>query len=176
MPPGGGYSINAQGLTGSLSTLEGEIVRVSEIPNPQVLDLAFSYHDAAETLAATAANAIPIINLRCHAIELFLKSLHLEDTATALEDGVYLSRPKSGRGVRHDLKDSLAMAQEPHRQELLSGMISLDDDLDSLEGIFQKSRYLYEDGSSLPLSTAERTCRYLAETVPHLPHLARVAK
>ena len=45
------------------------------LPNVQILDLAHSYYSAAEVLADAGANAIPIINLRCHAIELFLKAL-----------------------------------------------------------------------------------------------------
>ena len=52
------------------------------LPNVQILDLAHSYYSAAEVLADAGANAIPIINLRCHAIELFLKALHQKDTFT----------------------------------------------------------------------------------------------
>ncbi len=144
----------------------------SALPNMQVLDLARSYYDAAELLASAGANAIPIVNLRCHAIELFLKSLHLKDTATDIGDKVFLLRPEPGYRVSHGLCSSFSKALPGHKDELLSGMPSLIDDLSELEGVFQKSRYLYEDGSSLPLSVAERVSRYLARRLPDLPLLA----
>lgn len=147
-------------------------MRVTALPNLQVLDLANSYYRAAEVLADAKANAIPIINLRCHAIELFLKALHLKDTATDIGDGVFLLQPVSGRGVSHDLTDSLGKALQEHRGELISSMPSLPEDLKILGGVFQKSRYLYENGGNLPLSTAERVSRFLAEKVAGLPRLA----
>lgn len=72
----------------------------------QILDLAHSYYSATEVLADADANAIPIINLRCHAIELFLKALHQKDTFTDTGTGVFVMRPGSGRNVSHDLNDS----------------------------------------------------------------------
>ena len=147
-------------------------MRMTALPNLQVLDLAHSYYRAAEVLADADANAIPIINLRCHAIELFLKSLHLKDTATDIGDGVFLLQPVSGRGVNHDLTDSFGKAVQKHRDELLSAMPSLPEDLEKLGGVFQKSRYLYENGGSLPLSIAERVCQFLAEKVAGLPLIA----
>jgi hypothetical protein len=144
---------------------------VTALPNLKVRDLAFSYYKAAEVLADTDANAIPIINLRCHAIELFLKSLHLKDTATDIGDGVFLLQPVSGRSVRHYLRDSFDKALQEHRDELLSDMPTLPDDLVNLEGVFQRSRYLYENGGSLPLSEAKRVSQYLAEKLAKLPLL-----
>ena len=82
-------------------------MRVTALPNLQVLDLACSYYKAAEVLDDANANAIPIINLRCHAIELFLKSLHLKDDASDIGGGVFLLRLRSGRRVNNDLRDSL---------------------------------------------------------------------
>lgn len=146
-------------------------MRMTALPNMQVLDLARSYHEAAEVLADANANAIPIINLRCHAIELFLKSLHLMDSATDIGDGVFLLQPGSGRGVHHDLCDSFEKALQKHHDELLSDMTTLPRDLENLRGVFQKSRYLYENGDSLPFSTAERVSRYLAVKLSELPRL-----
>lgn len=147
-------------------------MKMTAFPNRQVLDLALSFHDAAEVLHDADANAIPIINLRCHAIELFLKSLHLKDTATDVGEGVSLLRPVTGRGISHSLTDSFGNALQEHRDELVLGMPSLSEDLASLEGVFQKSRYVYENGDRLPLSTAERVSRYLAEKLPELTRLA----
>jgi hypothetical protein len=100
-------------------------VRVTALPNLQVLDLAHSYYRAAEVLADADANAVPIVNLRCHAIKLFLKSLHLKDAAADIGDGVFLLQPVSGRGVNHDLTDFFGKALQEHCDELLSGMPSL---------------------------------------------------
>ena len=139
----------------------------STIPNPQVLDLAKSYNDAAKILANAKANSIPIINLQCHAIELFLKSLHLKDES--IPDGnVFILRPRSGHDSNHDLINSFKKAQDSHRKELECGMPELCDNLKMLEGIFQQSRYLYEKGGSLPLSVAARVSQYLEDKVPNL--------
>lgn len=100
-------------------------MRVTALPNLQVLDLACSYYKAAEVLDDANANAIPIINLRCHAIELFLKSLHLKDDASDIGGGVFLLRLRSGRRVNNDLRDSLGKALQEHRDELLSDMPTL---------------------------------------------------
>ena len=142
------------------------------LPNVQVLDLAYSYYDAAEVLANSGANAIPIINLRCHAIELFLKALHLTDNATDIGDGVFLLAPNSGRGDGHGLGNSFSKGLKEHRDELLSDMPNLTVELGHLEGIFQKSRYLYENGDYLPLAKAACVSRFLAEKLSTLPRLA----
>lgn len=138
-------------------------MRMTALPNLQVLDLACSYYEAAEVLAGVDASTIPIINMRCHAIELFLKSLHLRDIAMDIGNGVSLLRPISGRSVHHNLSGSFGKALQEHRDELTSGMPWLNDDLGNLEGVFQKSRYAYENGQSLPLPTAERVSRFLAK-------------
>ncbi len=147
-------------------------MRMTALPNLQILDLAYSYYEAAEVLANAGANAIPIVNLRCHAIELFLKSLHLTDVATDIGDEVFLLRPRSGRNDGHGLVNSLNKALQEHRAELLSGMPDLTNELTYLEGVFQKSRYLYENGDSLPLSKASCVSSFLAERLNKLPRLA----
>ena len=135
----------------------------------QILDLAHSYYSAAEVLADAGANAIPIINLRCHAIELFLKALHQKDTFTDTGTGVFVMRPGSGRNVSHDLNDSFLKALPAHRDELLREMSTLCDDLKKLYGVFAKSRYLYEAGGSLPHSKAKNVSQLLAEKTANLP-------
>ena len=155
-----------------IGAIIGELlVRMAALPNLQVRDLALSYYKAAEVLADADANAIPIINLRCHAIELFLKSLHLKDSATDIGDGVFLLRPDSGRSSSQDLKGSFEKALQGHRDELLSNIPTLLDDLENLKGVFQRSRYLYENGHSLPFLEATRVSQYLAEKLPLLPLL-----
>ena len=136
---------------------------LSVLPNGQVQGLARSYYEAAEVLVNADANAIPIINLHCHSIELFLKSLHLTDVATDVGDGIAVLHPKNGRGVSHSLKNSFLQAIPEHSELLAIGMPSLEHDLVSLEGVFQESRYLYESGRSLPLSTAKRVSQYLSK-------------
>jgi hypothetical protein len=143
-------------------------MRFTALPNLQVLNLAESFYSAAEILKDNRSNAIPIINLRCHAIELYLKALHLKDTATDFGDGVALLRPNSGRGAGHQLGNSFTNALPEHQKELLSGMPRLNEELALLEGIFRRSRYIYENGDSLPFSTAEHVARYLACRIPQL--------
>lgn len=143
-------------------------MKVSVVPNPQVLDLADSYYVASEILATSDGNAIPIVNLRCHAIELFLKSLHLRDTAINARNGALLLRPESGRDVQHNLRESFDKALPEHQNELLSDMNSLKDDLEALKAVFRKSRYIYESGDYLPICMSARVSRYLAEKVPKL--------
>lgn len=145
---------------------------MTALPNLQILDLAKSYYEAAEKLDNSGASAIPIVNLRCHAIELFLKSLHLKDTTTDVGDGVSVFRPSSGRNEGHGLENSFGRALQAHRDELLSDMPDLLDALRQLEGVFQKSRYLYESGDSLPLSNAACVSRFLAKKLTTLPRLA----
>jgi hypothetical protein len=168
--------LNAAHCTNDLLIIEAIIgkrfVIVTALPNLQVRDLASSYYSAAEVLDNAEANAIPIINLRCHAIELFLKSLHLKDTTEDIGNGVFLLRPISGRSVRHGLKDSFDKALQEHRDELLCGMPNLVADLIRLEGAFKRSRYIYEDDGSLPFSEAKSVSRYLAEKLPKLRLLA----
>ncbi|SEL39312.1 hypothetical protein [Pacificibacter marinus] len=147
-------------------------MRMTALPNVQILDLAYSYYEAAEVLANSGANAIPIVNLRCHAIELFLKSLYLTDTAKDVGHGVFLLTPGSGRNDGHSLANSFGKALHEHRTELLSDMPDLPDELTHLEGVFQKSRYLYENGDSLPLSKAACVSRFLAKRLTTLPRLA----
>lgn len=143
-------------------------MRFTALPNLQVLDLAESFYNAAEVLKNNGSNAIPIINLRCHAIELYLKALHLKDTETDLGDGLALLRPTSGRCAGHLLGNSFANALQEHQKELLFGMPRLNEELTLLEGIFRRSRYIYENGDSLPFSTAEHVARYLASRIPQL--------
>lgn len=143
-------------------------MRFTVLPNLQVLDLAESFYSAAEVLENNGSNAIPIINLRCHAIELYLKALHLKDTATDLSNGVALLRPTSGRCAGHQLGNSLTNALPEHQKELLYGMPRLNEELALLEGTFGRSRYIYENGDSLPFSTAEHVVRYLACRIPQL--------
>ena len=147
-------------------------MRMTALPNLQILDLAYSYYGAAEVLANAGANAIPIVNLRCHAIELFLKSLHLTDVAKDIGDEVFLLTPNSGRNDGHGLAKSFDKALHEHRAELLSDMPDLTEELTHLEGVFQKSRYLYENGDSLPLSKVACVSHFLAERVNTLPRLA----
>ena len=142
------------------------------LPNTQVLNLALTYHEAAQVLDDARANPIPVINLRCHAIELFLKSLHLRDVASDIGEGVFLLTPSSGKAVNHDLNHSFDKALERHRAELLSDRLTLRDDLAILGGVFQRSRYLYENGGSLPISTAKQVSQYLADRLAVLPRLA----
>jgi len=144
----------------------------SVFPNPQVLDLAQSFYDAAEILDRADGNALPIINLRCHAIELFIKSLHLKDTAIDQGDGIYLLRTSSGRQQGHGLWGSFEQALEAHRVEILKAYPDFHDSLTSLDGVFQESRYIYETGKPLPLGTACRVARHLAMIVPQLQRLA----
>lgn len=147
-------------------------MRMAEIPNVQILDLAYSYYEAAEVLANSEAKAIPTVNLRCHAIELFLKSLHLTDTANDIGDDVFLLRPRSGRNDGHGLVNSFDKSLQEHRAELLSDMPDLPNELAHLEGVFQRSRYLYENGDCLPLSRAACVSRFLAKKLATLPRLA----
>lgn len=147
-------------------------MRMVSLPNLQILNLARSYYDAAEVLANSGANAIPVVNLRCHAIELFLKALHLTDDATDVGDGVFLLTPKSGRNDGHGLQNSFSKALQEHRDALLSGMPDLPAELAQLEGVFQKSRYLYENGDGLPLAKAACVSRFLAANISKLPRLA----
>ena len=147
-------------------------MRMTALPNVQILDLAYSYYEAAEVLDSSDANAIPIVNLRCHAIELFLKSLYLTDTATDVGDDVFLLRPSSGRNDGHGLVKSFCKSLQQHRSELLSDMPDLPDELEHLERVFQKSRYQYENGDSLPLSKAACVSRFLAKKLATLPRLA----
>ena len=142
------------------------------LPNLQVLNLASSFFEASELLNDASANAIPIINLRCHAIELFLKSLHLKDSVRFDEFGRKFLVPQSGYQSGHDLVASFGHAQEMHRQHLLAGRRSLMDDLGQLNGVFKSSRYIYENGEGLPLGTAEAVSRYLAAVLPELPRTA----
>ena len=151
---------------------EDVVKNMNALPNMQILDLAYSYHEAAEALADSKANAIPIVNLRCHAIELFLKSLHLKDIETDVGTNVYLRRPKSGRDEGHGLVNSFNKSFNEHRAELLSDMPTLLEELTHLEGVFQKSRYVYENGDSLPLSKAANVSRFLASKLKTLPLLA----
>ena len=144
----------------------------SVLPNVQILDLANSYYEAAKILTDAGANAIPVVNLRCHAIELFLKSLHLTDTATDVGDGVFLLTPSSGRDAGHNLTTSFGKALQVHREALLSGMPDFLEELQLLEGIFQRSRYLYENQDGLPLSKATSVSTVLAENIKTLPRLA----
>ena len=145
---------------------------ITVFPNGQVLDLAKSYYAAAEFLTDADANAILIVNLRCQATELFLKSLYLTDTATDVGNGVSLFKPSSGRNQGHGLKGSFDKSLQEHRNILLSGMPNLHEELESLEGAFQKSRYLYENRNSLPLGKAARVSRFLADKLAKLPRLA----
>ena len=147
-------------------------MRFTALPNLQVLDLAESFYNAAEVLKNNESNAIPIINLRCHAIELYLKALHLKDTATDLGDVLALLRPTSGRCAGHQLGNSFANALQEHQKELLFGMPRLNEELALLEGIFRRSRYIYENCDSLPFSTAEHVARYLASRIPQLTPIA----
>ncbi|MCJ8334992.1 MAG: hypothetical protein MJH10_12175 [Epibacterium sp.] len=149
---------------------------ITVFPNGQVLDLAKSYYAAAEFLTDADANAILIVNLRCQATELFLKSLYLTDTATDVGNGVSLFKPSSGRNQGHGLKGSLDKALQEHRDILLSGMPNLHEELESLEGAFQKSRYLYENRDSLLLGKAEDVSKFLAEELPKLHRLVSSAK
>ena len=151
-------------------------MRMTALPNVQILDLANSYYQAAELLTDGGANAIPIVNLRCHAIELFLKSLHLTDTATDVGNGVFLLTPNSGRNQGHGLKKSFDKALQQHRDILLLDMPDLQDELTHLEGVFRKSRYLYEGGNSLPLKKATSVSSFLAEKIPNLPCLAMLSE
>ena len=144
---------------------------MTALPNVQVLDLANSYHDAAEVLSKTDANAIPIVNLRCHAIELFLKSLHLTDIATDVGDGIFLLTPGSGQRQGHRLQHSFDKALQQHRDMMLSGMPDLREQLACLEGAFQKSRYLFENGGDLPLAKAASVSGFLAYKLARLPRL-----
>lgn len=147
-------------------------------PNRQIVNLAQSYHQAAEVLIAARANAIPIVNLQCHAIELFLKSLHLEDITTdsGTGTGVLLFTPSSGQNVGHYLVKSFDKAFKEHRDSLLEGMPSLKVYLEDLEGVFRKSRYAYEGPSSLHLGKAEDVSKFLAEELPKLHGLASLDK
>ena len=144
---------------------------MTAFPNQQILDLADSFFDASEILARSRANAIPILNLRCHSIELFLKSLHVNNISTDIGWGVSLIRPASGHDIRHGLRSSFERALKEHQDELLCDMPLLLDELGHLEGAFQKSRYLYEAGDSVPVSTAERVSRYLSIKISALPLL-----
>lgn len=147
-------------------------MKMMSLPNTQVFNLALTYHEAAQVLDDAEANPIPIINLRCHAVELFLKSLHLKDAVSDAGGGVSLLTPSSGKRVNHDLSSSFDRALDQHHAALLSDRPTLRDDLVILEGVFQRSRYLYENGSSLPISTAEQVSQYLAGKMFTLPRLA----
>lgn len=144
----------------------------SVFPNPQVLDSAKSFYDAAEILDRAGGNALPIINLRCHAIELFLKSLHLGYESIDQGDGIALLRTVSGRKQGHGLCGSFEQALAAHQSEILKGYPDLEDSLVALDGVFQESRYIYETGNSLPLGTARRVVQHLAVIVPKLERLA----
>lgn len=144
----------------------------SVFPNLQVLDSAQSFYEAAEILDRENANALPIINLRCHAIELFLKSLYLTDRATDVGDGVMLLQPNSGRGGGHDLRGLFGKALQAHQEDILRDFDDFDASLSALDGVFSQSRYIYETGNSLPFGTARRVVKHLAVTVPSLERLS----
>ena len=144
----------------------------SVFPNPQVLDPAKSFYDAAEILDQADCNALPIINLRCHAIELFLKSLYLGVESIDQGDGIGILRTVSGRKQGHVLLWSFQQAIEAHQAKILEGYPDLQEALEDLDGVFKESRYIYEKGKSLPLETARRVAQHLAVIVPKLEPLA----
>lgn len=146
----------------------------SIFPNTQVLDLAQSYNDASNILDENGGNALPILNLRMHAIELFLKSLVVKAQSIDQGDGVFLVRVE--RWGNHVLLNILKEADQCHRTQLLTGLKTLERDLDDLQGLFQDSRYIYETGKNLNIGLARRVVDYLAKEVPKLARISRTSE
>lgn len=143
-------------------------------PNAQVLDLARSYNDASNILEGNGGNALPILNFRMHAIELFLKSLVVKTLSVDQGGGGFLERVM--RRGDHTLSTTFEKVDYRHKTKLLGGRETLERDLKDLEGLFQDSRYVYESGKSLNIGLAQRVVDYLADEIPKLVMISRMSR
>lgn len=125
------------------------------LPNQHIFSCAIQYDDAANHLDAilclTGAHIeLPMINARAIAIELFLKSLWVQNehipTGSSPEKLTHLSSPtkETGKGPGHNLQKNFNKLSDPWKTLLLSKKPALREDLSNLTRLFAARRYVYE--------------------------------
>lgn len=143
-------------------------------PNEQILALAQSYDDAANILDGSGVNALPILSLRMHAIELFLKSLVAKTLSADQGNFGFLARIK--RRENYTLSSTFEKVDYRHKTRLLGARETLSCDLKDLERLFQDSRYAYGIGKNLNIGLCQRVVGYLAKETPNLVRITRMSE
>jgi hypothetical protein len=117
------------------------------LPNRSILGFAETYFEAGTLLYHKGPGHgfyLPAANLLCHSIELYLKSLANPAKFEAVAGGIYKEVTSSKRG--HCLSKMLDEKVEPvFRDELAKARGGLFSDLKAIEGLFQASRYPFEE-------------------------------
>lgn len=135
-----------------------------------IASAAKSYHAAAKALQEADATGMtindlgqevplvltfPALHVELIAIELFLKSLWIEDDFelplghphaenVSVAISVRVPNPAKGREVSHKLHNSFKRIPDEIRQELVESWSTLENDLKEMHGFFELSRYPYE--------------------------------
>lgn len=157
--------------------------RRCELPDASVLDAALQYEEARRILWSKMQPGcgilLPTLNTAAVSIELYLKSMaaHLIHTPDGTIDGLYRVTSEADTrnhrltmlfdAIPEDVRDSLQTSYSSRNPGL-----SIRDDLDTLEGLFEASRYPFEkrhDLSQYALVTIDRMCLFLAAFVEALP-------
>lgn len=131
-------------------------VRRQEIPDPQIRDAADQFEAARQLLESQTGVLCPLMNTAAVAIELYLKCLSAEKVWTDAGRGwsKVSAKPEFGHGlvelldkVADDLRKELDRAFQSEVTAL--GGPSFRAALQDCEGVFQASRYPFEQGRDI---------------------------
>ncbi len=144
------------------------------LPNRSILGVADTYFEAGSLLYHKEPGRgfyLPATNLLCHSIELYLKSLINSASFESTDHGVF--RETTDRRGSHKLSKMLNELAEEHISELTKVHFGLEHDLDSLEDLFQASRYPFETGNVVQVSEGKEqlafdVAGFLNDAVPKL--------
>ncbi|MAT95785.1 MAG: hypothetical protein CL608_01350 [Anaerolineaceae bacterium] len=151
-----------------------------QIPNLQIKDAAEQYMHAFEILGnkpPASGILLPLMNVAAIAIELYLKSLSSEVVYTPDEqmEGISIVTAKPHK-VGHELVQKFKEIPESLQIEMKqsytskynSDSRSFEDVLNSLEGVFMKSRYPFEKDKNISeysLVDLKNVCKFLNDYV-----------
>lgn len=116
------------------------------LPNMSILGFADTYFEAGGLLYDEPPGRgfyLPATNLLCHSIELYLKSVINPASFRPTHHGVF--KEETDRRGSHQLSDMLSELIPEYRETLTDARSTLERELTSLEGLFQASRYPFEE-------------------------------
>jgi len=156
-----------------------------EIPDPQVKDAADQYENSRRILEAQGAGSgvlLPLLNNSMVAVELYLKSLSAKKIYRPVENSDWSEVHAEPKKAGHELSKLLAAIPDEFREPLEREFrerhgVELPVTLSDYEGLFNKSRYAYEEHCDIgkyPLSPLMTVSAFLRDFVAQMQPVERI--